>query len=127
MPRVEAAYEYKRRRLGPVAYMFRCPGCDELHQFYVRQATRPPEDNPAWAFNPVWTFNGDVERPTFSPSLLVRWEHGPDREQHVCHSFVRAGRIQFLNDCTHALAGQTVDLPECSAESDREGTDDGDT
>lgn len=22
------------------------------------------------------------------------------------------GRIQFLNDCTHALAGQTVDLPD---------------
>jgi hypothetical protein len=24
----------------------------------------------------------------------------------------RPGRIQFLGDCTHALAGQTVDLPE---------------
>jgi hypothetical protein len=30
----------------------------------------------------------------------------------VCHSFVTDGRIQFLGDCTHALAGQTVDLPE---------------
>lgn len=30
----------------------------------------------------------------------------------VCHSFVTAGRIEFLPDCTHALAGQTVDLPE---------------
>ena len=30
----------------------------------------------------------------------------------VCHSFVTDGRIQFLADCTHALAGQTVDLPE---------------
>lgn len=29
----------------------------------------------------------------------------------VCHSFVRAGRIEFLGDCTHALAGQTVPLP----------------
>jgi len=30
----------------------------------------------------------------------------------VCHSFVTDGRIQFLGDCTHNLAGQTVDLPE---------------
>ena len=29
-----------------------------------------------------------------------------------CHSFVRSGRIEFLSDSTHALAGQTVDLPD---------------
>ena len=26
----------------------------------------------------------------------------------VCHSFVSDGQWQFLGDCTHALAGQTV-------------------
>ena len=30
----------------------------------------------------------------------------------VCHSFVRDGRIEFLSDCTHELAGQTVELEE---------------
>jgi hypothetical protein len=25
--------------------------------------------------------------------------------------FVREDRIEFLSDCTHALAGETVDLP----------------
>ena len=30
----------------------------------------------------------------------------------LCHSHVREGRIQFLSDCTHALVGQTVDLPD---------------
>jgi len=30
----------------------------------------------------------------------------------VCYSFVTAGRIQFLSDCTHILAGKTVDLPD---------------
>ena len=30
----------------------------------------------------------------------------------VCHSFVTDGRIQFLGDCTHKLAGQTVNIPE---------------
>ena len=33
----------------------------------------------------------------------------------VCHSFVTDGRIQFLADSNHALAGQTVDLPEVEA------------
>jgi hypothetical protein len=28
----------------------------------------------------------------------------------VCHSFVREGQIQFLGDCTHAFAGQTVPM-----------------
>lgn len=27
-----------------------------------------------------------------------------------CHSFLRAGRWQFLGDSAHALAGQTVDM-----------------
>jgi hypothetical protein len=51
-----------------------------------------------------------MEAPTFTPSILVRysWSDGP----RVCHSFVTGGRIQFLEDCTHHLAGQTVDLPD---------------
>ena len=64
-----------------------------------------------------WTFNGDEERPTFSPSLLVKY-NGPDADTNgapaaVCHSFIVDGRIQYLGDCTHKFAGQTVDLPEC--------------
>lgn len=66
------------------------------------------------AFDKRWTWNGDVVRPTFSPSLLVR--HGGDLDLGgkipplICHSFVRDGQIQFLGDCTHKLAGQTVPL-----------------
>lgn len=76
---------------------FHCPGCDDVHQIRVG----------------TWTWNGDLERPTFTPSVLVRYEVSPPN-QHlstICHSFVTDGRIQFLGDCTHALAGQTVDLP----------------
>lgn len=61
---------------------------------------------------PRWGFNGDLERPTLTPSVLTRFPYGLDQVQVVCHSFVTDGRIQFLGDCTHALAGQTVDLPE---------------
>jgi hypothetical protein len=52
-----------------------------------------------------------MDRPTFSPSILVTWEWGERRGKKVCHSYVREGQIQFLGDCTHKLAGQTVPLP----------------
>jgi hypothetical protein len=28
-----------------------------------------------------------------------------------CHVFITNGQIQFLDDCTHALKGQTVPIP----------------
>lgn len=53
-----------------------------------------------------WAFDGDMIRPTVSPSLLVHPGDGTPR----CHSFVKAGQIQYLSDSTHALAGKTVPL-----------------
>ncbi len=104
--------------------IFRCPGCGCLHA-------------PRVAGPGAWTWNGSLERPTLQPSILLRTGHHAlgyqtgsgcwctfDAERvkvgkepsgftcGVCHSFVTDGRIQFLDDCTHALAGQTVDLPE---------------
>lgn len=62
-------------------------------------------------FDGRWTFNGNEEHPTFTPSMLVHDNPNiPDRKR--CHSFVTDGRIQFLGDSGHALAGQTVELPE---------------
>ncbi|WP_164828247.1 hypothetical protein [Sinorhizobium medicae] len=60
-------------------------------------------------------YNGNPDVPTFTPSVLVT-NNGPDAGKDgpppaICHSFVTDGRIQFLADCTHALAGQTVDMP----------------
>lgn len=102
-----------------------CQGCDMLHQ--VRVGEGP---------GPRWGYNGNPDRPTFTPSVLVRWdtlspaarernqafyrEHGrymtreelPADVQHVCHTFITDGRVQFLSDCTHQFAGQTLDLPE---------------
>ena len=67
-----------------------------------------------------WTWNGDADRPTFSPSVLVTHDANPDaseefeewRTARACHSCVTDGQIQFLGDCTHALAGQTVPLAD---------------
>lgn len=82
--------------------LFECPGCDMLHAVY-------PEGCES-EMRPRWTWNSSLDRPTLSPSLLLtyRWCGEPK----VCHSFIVDGKIQYLPDCTHALAGQTVDLPE---------------
>jgi hypothetical protein len=82
---------------------FKCPGCEMVHR--VMHGAGP---------GPRWGWNGSTEKPTFTPSVLVRysWSDG-DR---VCHSFVTEGRIQYLDDCTHALAAQTVDLPPWEVE-----------
>ena len=102
---------------------FICPACskgdprrDGYHPHYVVLPTNnwQPEGHSPTVRQPTWSFNGDMERPTFVPSVLQQYDYGPDdnRKHFVCHSFVRDGRIQYLDDCTHAMAGQTVDLPE---------------
>jgi hypothetical protein len=82
-----------------------------------------------------WGWNNDVNAPVFSPSVLVtqdqwsppvtsenleQWRASPweqHKVQHVCHSYVgmnnaRPGQIEYLNDCTHELAGKIIDLPQ---------------
>lgn len=90
------------------AILFWCPGCDSAHVVHVGEGP-----------GPRWGYNGDPEKPTFTPSIKVTWPANPNaahgfeewRKERICHSFVREGQIQFLGDCTHALAGQTVPLP----------------
>lgn len=103
--------------------MFWCPGCNEPHAIQHGQGA-----------GPRWGWNNDALRPTFTPSVLVRSIRNDLTEEEYrqydeayakagrevlndprfascCHSFVTNGRIQFLTDSTHHLAGQTVDLP----------------
>lgn len=83
---------------------FWCSGCDSAHTIQVG-------DGPG----PRWVWTGGADKPTFKPSVLVRYD-GADAGRDgappaVCHTFITDGQIHFLGDCTHALAGQTVDLP----------------
>jgi len=96
---------------------FWCPGCEEYHHIYT--------DPRGWAFN------GDYDKPTFHPSVLVTGGHyargweGPkcwctynadpnNIPTHFkcvrCHSWVKDGKIEYLSDSSHALAGKTVDM-----------------
>ena len=110
-----------RDGLGRRGYHFNCPGCKEVHGVHVEGVG-------------AWKFEGTEEAPTFRPSILVRSGHYSEfyrpgqhcwcdwNRQHpsqkprfvcaCCHSYVIGGRIEFLGDSTHALAGQTVALPK---------------
>lgn len=101
---------------------FKCPGCGFTHSLNVVPGKSPH----------CWKFNGKFDKPTFHPSILERCGHYVPKQPQppncvfcteaakegyepicmTCHSWVTDGNIQFLNDCTHALAGKTVPLPE---------------
>jgi len=87
-----------------------CPGCREAHRPQIvgeaGEIPMTPGPNGTWIASPCWTWDGNLEKPTFNPSLLVTL-----REGVTCHSFIVAGNWQFLPDCWHPLAGQTVPLP----------------
>jgi hypothetical protein len=79
-----------------VQICFHCPGCRYGHSFRIKGQ------------GPIWEWNGDLEKATFSPSLLVN-QHRPESR---CHSFVRDGQIQYLDDCFHSMKNTTIDIPD---------------
>lgn len=101
--------------------MFLCPGCQEHHTVAIENGS-----------GKGWQWNKDVLFPTFYPSIKVSFvkatpegekmmqdrtplPEGVDRypcTDEVCHSFVKDGNIQFLEDCTHPLAGCKIPIPQ---------------
>lgn len=100
--------------------MYWCPGCGDSHAITVG-------DGPG----PRWSWDGDRERPTFAPSVLVRSGHharhhkpgapcwcsmaaaGEDTggfKCYLCHSWVRGGMVELLSDSTHENAGKTLPM-----------------
>lgn len=83
-----------------------CPGCEGMHVIPDR-----------------WKFDGNVERPTFEPSVKITYA-GPNAGQKLddederepaacCHYFLTGGMLNFCGDSTHRLAGlQSVELPD---------------
>ena len=105
-------------RKTDTGYVFWCEGCSRLHHIWANDDSKS------------WKFNGDLEKPTFSPSYLLTGTVSLTDEQYdrimagenieptplVCHSFIREGNIEYLGDCSHKLAGQTVPLMEIKSE-----------
>ena len=77
--------------------VFWCPACRAVH-----------------AFGPQWLVSGPADRPTVEGSILTSGsafnQDGSTRELPLCHSFIEGGKIRYCSDCTHVLAGSTVDM-----------------
>ena len=88
----------------PTGWMVMCPACGNGHLFNTT-----PGPNGMGGQRPCWSFDGDLEAPTFEPSMLV---HSVDAkgDPTVCHSYVRRGQMIYLADSTHAKADKVVDL-----------------
>lgn len=89
----------------PGMLVFQCPACGNCHFALVDGATRA---------GPRWSWNGSMEKPTFSPSIKVvgvKSAFEPfDSTPTCCHFFIKDGQIQYCGDCTHDLAGKTVPM-----------------
>lgn len=89
-----------------------CPACEEMHAFALDGKN---------ASGAQWTWNGNVEAPSFSPSMLIKINppghphYQPQATSSVCHYILTAGVINFCGDCTHAMKGQSVSLPDLPA------------
>lgn len=88
--------------------MFVCPGCAATRDGYEGLHMLPVTGDSA--LRPTWSWDGNLDAPTLSPSILTRFNW--DDVEHVCHSYLRAGVFEFLGDCTHPLVGQHVPLPD---------------
>lgn len=118
-------------RKGADGYLFYCPGCEDAHKFRIGGDGARPQ----------WTFNGNVDCPSFTPSLLHytvyrswteadglprRMVRVPEGQRVViCHLFVTDGKVIFCNDNPHKLNGQTVPLPELPEFMQGDGYGDG--
>lgn len=78
--------------------IFHCPGCGFFHACNIDKNRKIP----------CWDFNGDPEKPTLKPSVLVTRPNTDNR----CHLFMTDGKIQYLNDCSHELKRQTIEMED---------------
>ena len=77
-----------------------CPACDEI-----------------LALDERWTWNGQQESATISPSVVTKGV--VDGKPVVCHFNVTEGVVHFHEDCTHEFRGKTLKLPEVFSEDER--------
>jgi Family of unknown function (DUF6527) len=83
---------------SPGRFVFFCPGCQTSHIINTNSRNGLP----------VHSLYGSPDKPTIKASVLSRGDKKMGKPH--CHSFITRGRIKFLKDCTHKLAGKTVNL-----------------
>lgn len=82
-------------------FLFYCPGCNCAHIIPTECSFK----------GPIWNFDGNMESPTFTPSLRTFYTHPNSKEKiTTCHLTITNGKIQYCADSPHALAGQTISM-----------------
>lgn len=79
-----------------------CPGCKEMHVLPWKRGN--------------WAFNGNTEKPTFTPSFRITWRDEDGVAKQCCHFVLTDGVLHFCSDCTHELVGKSVPLPKLPPE-----------
>jgi len=84
-----------------------CPGCERIDSDGIpRGGLHLLPISGDSGQRPTWVWNQNLEKVTLEPSILTRGSTS------VCHSFLRDGVWEFLNDSTHKLAGQKIPMVE---------------
>jgi hypothetical protein len=86
-----------------LGYTFFCPGCKGHHTIYTTQKNE---------VGAIWEFNGDLENPTFTPSIKSSYVSEEGAEPQICHLVLTDGELHFCADSTHALAGCSQSLAD---------------
>lgn len=86
-------------------YIFECPGCKQHHEV----TTQRKNDSGA-----QWKFNGNMNDPTFYPSIQIWKTNSRGIKESYCHCIITTGFIQYKKDCMHELKEQTIPMPEIS-------------
>jgi hypothetical protein len=85
---------------GGSTYIYHyCVPCKHCHQYQV----------------PRWTFNGNIEAPSFSPSMREFYRAKDGGEKTLCHYFLTDGIMKYCGDSPHDMAGKEMplaDIPE---------------
>lgn len=79
-------------------YFFYCPACKHEHTFTVK------------ADKTQWNFNGNINNPSFSPSLLNKELDEEGKIKSICHLVITDNKIHYALDCTHELRGQIINI-----------------
>lgn len=88
-------YEYA----GSAYYSHWCTACRHCHTYQIGGGR-------------TWAFDGNVDNPTFAPSMLEFVTRKDGSRQTLCHYFLTAGVLKYCGDSPHALAGKDVPLED---------------
>jgi hypothetical protein len=111
---------FQRPDGAPIQYLFFCPGCQSCHSFIVHPWRRQKFNSLTRKYDDVgagfvWAFNGNMENPTFTPSLRYPIDHNNFNGPNRCHLILTDGWINYCHDCIHNMGGLKVRLPDSAS------------